>query len=174
LGQTLAFSGELLVARAHFDKGVALYDPAEHRQLAIRFGQDPIETILSARAWAMIALGFPDAAVADARQALKGAREINHAATLMHALFFSSFTYVCCKDCSTASALIDELAVLTEKKDAVFWKPGAMLNQKLSLYFDREGRRRNPNDDLWSQGMAVNGSDFVGAILLVIFGTCPR
>ena len=129
LGQTLAFSGELVMARAHFDKGVALYNPAEHRQLAIRFGQDPIEVILSARAWALIALGFPDAAVADARQALKGARQINHAATLMHALFFSSFAHVCCKDYATASALIDELAVLTEKKDAVLWKAGAMLNR---------------------------------------------
>jgi class 3 adenylate cyclase/predicted ATPase len=129
LGQTLEISGELLLARAHFDKGVALYDPTEHRQLATRFGQDPIETILSARAWTLIALGFPDAAVADARQALKGAREINHAATLMHALFFSSFIHVCCKDYATASASIDELAVLTEKKDAVLWKAGAMLNQ---------------------------------------------
>ena len=129
LGQTLAFSGELVMARAHFDNGVALYNPAEHRQLAIRFGQDPIEVILSARAWALIALGFPDAAVADARQALKGARQINHAATLMHALFFSSFAHVCCKDYATASALIDELAVLTEKKDAVLWKAGAMLNR---------------------------------------------
>jgi class 3 adenylate cyclase/predicted ATPase len=129
MGQTSAFSGALVAARAHLDKGVALYDPTEHRPLATRFGQDPIETILSARAWALIALGFPDAAVADARQALKGARAINHAATLMHALFFSSFTHVCCKDYATASALIDELAVLTEKKSAFFWKAGAMLNQ---------------------------------------------
>jgi predicted ATPase len=129
LGQTLAYSGELVAARAHFDKGVALYDPAEHRQLATRFVQDPIETILSARAWALIALGFPDAAVADARQALKDAREINHAPTLIHALFFSSFIHVCCKDYVTASALIEELAVLTEKKNALFWKAGAMLNQ---------------------------------------------
>jgi tetratricopeptide (TPR) repeat protein len=129
LGQTLAFSGELAAGRTHFDKGVALYDPAEHRQLPTRFGQDPIETILSARAWTLIALGFPDAAVADARQALKGAREIHHAATLMHALSFSSFTHVCCKDYATASALIDELAVLTEKKDALLWNAGAMLHQ---------------------------------------------
>ena len=86
-GQTLFVGGEFVAARAHFDKGVALYDPSEHRHLATRFGQDHIETLLSARAWVLFALGFPDAAVADARQALKVAREINHAATLMHALF---------------------------------------------------------------------------------------
>ena len=27
-------------ARAHFDQAIALYDPAEHRPLATRFGQD--------------------------------------------------------------------------------------------------------------------------------------
>jgi hypothetical protein len=165
MGQTSAFSGALVAARAHLDKGVALYDPTEHRPLATRFGQDPIETILSARAWALIALGFPDAAVADARQALKGAREINHAATLMHALFFSSFTHVCCKDYATASALIDELAVLTEKKSAFFWKAGAMLNQGYLFAVS------SANDDLWPKSMAVNGSEFVGANLPVILGT---
>jgi class 3 adenylate cyclase/predicted ATPase len=128
-GQTLLMGGEFVAARAHFDKGVALYDPSEHRHLATRFGQDHIETLLSARAWALFALGFPDAAVADARQALKVARETNHAATLMHALFFASFTHICCKDYATASALIDELAVLTDKKDASLWKAGRMLNQ---------------------------------------------
>jgi class 3 adenylate cyclase/predicted ATPase len=129
LGQTLLLNGEFVAARAHFDKGVALYDPAEHRQLATRFGQDHVETLLSARAWVLLALGFPDAAVADARQALKVAREINHAATLMHALFFASFTHICCKDYATASTLIDELTVLTDKKDALLWKAGGMLNQ---------------------------------------------
>lgn len=129
MGQTLFLGGEFVEARAHFDKGVALYDPAEHRQLATRFGQDHIETILSARAWALIALGFPNAAVTDARQALKVARETNHAATLIHPLFFASFTHICARDYPTATALIDELVVLTDKKDALFWKAGGMLNQ---------------------------------------------
>ena len=33
--------------RAHFDRAIALYDPAEHRPLATRFGQDVRVAILS-------------------------------------------------------------------------------------------------------------------------------
>ena len=37
-------------------------------------------------------LGYPEAALADADQALKDAREIGQAATLMYALYHASFT----------------------------------------------------------------------------------
>src|SRR5262249_5035121 len=40
MGTTLAFSGDLAGARAHYDQSLGLYDPAEHRPLAARFGQD--------------------------------------------------------------------------------------------------------------------------------------
>jgi hypothetical protein len=84
----------------------------------------------------------------------------------MHALFFSSFTHLCCRDYATASALIDELAVLADKKNALFWKAAGMLEQG-SLF---ASRRRGANDDLWAQSMAINRSDIVGANLLVVLG----
>src|SRR5262249_27939898 len=40
MGATLAFTGEIASALAHHDRSLALYDPAEHRSLAARFGQD--------------------------------------------------------------------------------------------------------------------------------------
>jgi predicted ATPase len=129
VGQTLAFTGDFVAARVHLNKGVDLYDRTEHRQLATRFGQDPIETILSARAWVLVILGFAEAAVEDARQALNVARQIDHAATLMHALSFSAFTYLCCRDYEPASTIIAELAALADKKDASLWKAAAVLHQ---------------------------------------------
>ena len=39
-------------------------------------------------------LGYPEAALADAEQALKDAREIGHAATLMYALYNTSLTHI--------------------------------------------------------------------------------
>ena len=84
---------------------------------------------MSARAWVLAMLGFADAAVDDARQAVNGAREIDHAATLMHALSFSSFTHLCCRDYETASTIIAELATLADKKDALLWKAAGMLHQ---------------------------------------------
>jgi hypothetical protein len=88
MGASLMFTGDIIEGKAHFDLAIALYDPAEHRLLASRFGQDIGVVILSNRSWAMWVLGYPDAAIADSERALKDAREIGQAATLMYALLW--------------------------------------------------------------------------------------
>jgi predicted ATPase len=40
MGASLLHTGDIVEGRAHFDRALALYDPAEHRALATRFGQD--------------------------------------------------------------------------------------------------------------------------------------
>ena len=86
MGISLLFTGDIAEGRAHYDQAIALYDPAEHRPLATRFGQDARVAILSYRSLALWLLGYPEAALADADHALKDAREIGQAATLMYAL----------------------------------------------------------------------------------------
>jgi hypothetical protein len=56
-----------------------------HRPLATRFGLDSGVSILSFRSLAVWMLGYPEAGLADADRALKDAREIGQAATLMYA-----------------------------------------------------------------------------------------
>src|SRR5262249_50842319 len=53
LGGSLMFAGDVAEARAHFDQAIALYDPAAHRQLAMRFGEDQTVATLSLRSWAL-------------------------------------------------------------------------------------------------------------------------
>ena len=86
MGVSLLLSGDFAEAREHLDRGMILYDPAEHRSLATRFAIDVRVGILFARSLAMWVLGYPEAALADAERALRDAREIGHAATLMYAL----------------------------------------------------------------------------------------
>ena len=80
MGTSLLFTGDIAEGRAHLDQALALYDPAEHRPLATRFGQDVRVSILSYRSLALWMLGYPEAALADADDALKDAREIGQAA----------------------------------------------------------------------------------------------
>jgi hypothetical protein len=40
LAQSLMFTGHIAESREHFDKGLALYNPAKHRPLAARLGGD--------------------------------------------------------------------------------------------------------------------------------------
>ena len=93
-GHFLALTGDITEGRAHYDRAVALYDPAEHRPLATRFGQDVGVAILSFRSLALWLLGYPEAALADTDQAVRDAREIGHAATLMFALVYASLIII--------------------------------------------------------------------------------
>ena len=93
VGASLVLTGDIVESRAHFDQALALYDPAEHRPLATRFGQDVGVAVLSYRSWALWLLGHPEAALTDAENALKSAREIGQAATLMYALSLARFPY---------------------------------------------------------------------------------
>ncbi len=129
MGISLLLTGGISEGRAHLDQALALYDPAEHRPLATRFGQDARVSILSYRSWALWLLGYPGAALADAEQALKDAREIGHAAALLHALFHVSFTHIHCAKYAAANGEAHELVVLVHEKGAVFWKAHGMLLQ---------------------------------------------
>ena len=70
MAMSLLCSGDVAAGRAHFDQALAHYEPAEHRPLATRFGQDVRVAILSYRSWALWFLGYPEAALTDAKQAL--------------------------------------------------------------------------------------------------------
>jgi hypothetical protein len=77
-------------------------------------------------------LGYPDAALADAKQALHEAREIGQAATLMNALAFSSGTHLHRGNYAAANAQSDELVALADEKGASYWK-GAGMNLQGSI-----------------------------------------
>jgi tetratricopeptide (TPR) repeat protein len=116
MGLCLAVMGDFLKSREHFDQAIALYDPAKHRTFATPFGTDTRVSVLSSRSWTLWALGYPKAALADTDQALKDAREIGQAATLMHALAFASWTHVCCGSYAAAEAQANEVIALGRPK----------------------------------------------------------
>ena len=128
-GQSLLFMGDIAKARAHYDKGIALYHPAEHRPLATRFGSDVRVAILCYRSLALWLLGYPEAALADADEALEDAREIGQAPSLMYALVATTFTLMHCGSCSAATTQLDEVAALAAEKGALLWKATGMTSQ---------------------------------------------
>jgi predicted ATPase len=72
---------------------------------------------------------YPDAATADTDAALKNAREIGQAATLMYALFTAIGMHIYIGNHSTANELADELGVLADEEQAVLWKAAALAYQ---------------------------------------------
>jgi class 3 adenylate cyclase/predicted ATPase len=129
MGISLMTTGAVAQGREHYDQAIALYDPAEHRPLAARFNQDSGVAILTARATALWLLGYPEAALKDANDALKNAREIGHGATLISALAYTARILIYCGNYTTSNALADELIALTEEKGIPYWKAFAIILQ---------------------------------------------
>jgi class 3 adenylate cyclase/predicted ATPase len=121
MGLSLLHTGDISDGRAHLDRAIAFYDPAEHRHLATRFGQDVGASTLAWRSLALLLLGYPGAALADTGQALKIGRDSAHAATLTYVLNFSVFQHVYCGHFAAANALIDEFNILKDQIGSVSW-----------------------------------------------------
>jgi hypothetical protein len=72
MGASLLHTGDLAEGRAHYAQALALYDPAEQRPLVARFGGVDIRVaILANRSIGLWPLGYPEAALTDAEQALR-------------------------------------------------------------------------------------------------------
>ena len=133
MGCSLASTGDLVDARVHFDCAVALYDPAAHRPLAARFGQDNRVTSLAYGSVVVWLLGYPDAGYAYAESAVKNARELGQAAALMYSLFHTSLTTIFSGRYEASNARLDELVGLAEEKNAAFWRAGGTTHRGCAL-----------------------------------------
>jgi predicted ATPase len=85
--------------------------------------------ILSYRSWTRWLLGYPKAALADTDHALKNAREMRQASTLIYALSHASFTHIFCGNYTAVNAQLDEAVTLADEKSALAWKAFGMMHQ---------------------------------------------
>jgi predicted ATPase len=85
--------GEFATARNHFEQGIALYDSQQRPIHLSLYGQDPQVALRCFNAWAIWSLGYPNLALATARQALTLAEELRHPETLCFALFFAAWVH---------------------------------------------------------------------------------
>ena len=67
-------------------------------------------------------LGYPAASRNDAERAVKNAREIGQATTLMYALFHAVVDHVRSGNYVAAYTQVDELIALADERGALFWK----------------------------------------------------
>jgi class 3 adenylate cyclase/predicted ATPase len=133
MGTSLLYAGQFGDARVHLDRAIQLYNPAKHRALATRFGQDARVAALFYRSRALWPLGYPEAGLADAELAVKEARETGQAATLMPALALTSTAYIHCGHYAVALAQLDELVALAEDKGANLWRVFGAMNKDFIL-----------------------------------------
>jgi class 3 adenylate cyclase/predicted ATPase len=126
VGISLLHEGDVVGARDHFERAIALYDPASHRPLATRFGLDIGTIPKNWRSLALWLLGYPDAARAGADRTIEDARELGHVPTLMSTLATTAWTYIFLGSYAEAKAHADELRDLADEAGASLWKAMGM------------------------------------------------
>ena len=118
----LALTGDLVDGKEHYDRALAIYDPAERGPLATRSGRDVGVTLLSFRSACLWILGYPAASRNDSERAVKNARETGQATTLMYALWFAGDSHMVCGNYAAANAQVDELIALADERGTPYWK----------------------------------------------------
>ena len=130
MGTSLVLTAtDVAQGRAHCERALALYNAAEHRALAARFGQDVRVTNLAYRSLALWVMGYPEAALADLNQAISDARDTGEAATLMFALGHAPLTLLWTGNYVAAATAIEEVVALSGEKDAFVWNVIGKLHQ---------------------------------------------
>jgi predicted ATPase/class 3 adenylate cyclase len=120
-GVSLTYAGKFTEARTHLDRACALYSRAEHGHLARQFGQDvhvAALTYLSLSSWF---LGHADAALAEIDQAIRDARELGDATTLMYALGHAALIHTHAQKFETAEAEAAKVTALANEKGSELW-----------------------------------------------------
>ena len=100
-GISLTMLGKVQAGRDELTRAISGYRPEIHRPLAARFAVDFGISALLYRGLAAWLLGYPEAALKDADEGLKGARELAQAGPLMHSLFHSALPPMLCHELPT-------------------------------------------------------------------------
>ena len=129
MGTSLLFLGDFEEARVHLDRAMFLYDPAEHRALGTRFGQEAGVAILSNRPLALWLLGYPEAALKEADKAINYARDIGQTASFLYAVTRIAWFHLVVSNYAKAAEQIQELMTLAEEMEGSYWTAAGMMLQ---------------------------------------------
>jgi predicted ATPase len=128
LWTTRLLLGELPLARAHLEQGLALYNPQQHRALAVLYGHDPGVCCRSVAAVALWVLGYPDQALRQQHAAHTLAQELAHPPSLAFMRMLAVIAYQLRQEAHAAHEQAEALISLaTEQGFALFLAIGGIL-----------------------------------------------
>jgi predicted ATPase len=129
LGDSLFWLGKVAQARVHFEQGITLYNPQQHRSLAFVYGEDPGVICLCYVARALWGLGYPEQALQRIHEALTLARELSHPLTQVFALYFAVVLHASYREARAAQERAEAaIALSTEHGFALWLTRGTVLH----------------------------------------------
>jgi predicted ATPase len=121
LWTTRLLLGELPRARVHLEQGLALYDPQQHRALAVCYGHDPGVCCQGVAALTLWLLGYPDQARRQQHAMHILAQELAHPPSLAFTMMLAAIAHQLRREADAAHGQAEALlALATEQGFALF------------------------------------------------------
>jgi class 3 adenylate cyclase/tetratricopeptide (TPR) repeat protein len=121
LGLERFYEGHFEESLALTNRGLDIYDPIAHRDLAHRFGHDPRAASANYKAWNLWHLGFPDQAARTFEDNLRWMREVNHANTTGLVLCFGTMTNIWLRRPEPVESAAREAIRLADEMTLALW-----------------------------------------------------
>jgi predicted ATPase len=121
MGQTMYWLGEMAQARVHFEQGMALYDPQQHRSHTYVYGQDPGVMCRGHAALPIWIMGYPDQALQSIHEALTLAQEFAHPFSLAFALHISTVVHAFRREVQAVQERAETLITVSTKHGFPQW-----------------------------------------------------
>jgi class 3 adenylate cyclase/predicted ATPase len=126
----LTWMGDPRTACEHVRKGLALYDPKEHRPHALLYGgHDPGVCGKGQGGLALWLLGHPDQAEQSASEAVHLAEDLRHAPSLAHALFWIALCHQFRQDGPEAWAYSERLIALASEQELALYRACGLITR---------------------------------------------
>jgi class 3 adenylate cyclase/predicted ATPase len=128
LGNSSFWRGEFGLAHTHLEHALALYDPQQMRDHAVRYGSDTGVVCRILGAVTLWLLGYPDRARQWSEAALTHAQGLRHAFTLLQTLCFSAILHLLRREAAVAKERAEAArALCTEQGSADYLAWGTVL-----------------------------------------------
>jgi predicted ATPase len=120
-GQVLSYRGKPAVAYTHLTQALAIYNPQEHRTLALGYGIDLGVVSHSFLAWEQWQLGYPDQAIQHTQQARTLAHKVSHPFSLAQALVYTIFLHQFRREVMAAYEQAEAAIALATEQRFTLW-----------------------------------------------------
>lgn len=135
---TFTHLGNFELALDHYEKALALYDPAQHRDDSFLYALNPGVAMPCFAAWSLWFLGRTDEAVACMEQGLARARELSEPHGLAHVQLFASILHQLRRDHRLAQRYAEAVIEVSHAHGLVLY--GAMADVMKGWTLSEQGR----------------------------------
>jgi predicted ATPase len=144
--------------RSHCAHAISLYDPQQHRLLAVQYGHDPGVISYSYAALALQLLGYPDQAWQRSHEGLRLAQELAHPFSLAHTLFLSAIFHYARREGQAVQERAEAVIALAREEEFTAGLASGVILRGWALAAQGRGEEGTAQIRQWLAALRATGA----------------